>query len=117
MKLLSALTVVFLPLSLTSSLLSMQICLANLHFLLYDFCAVIILLGTIVGIVLVLRNLTERLKDKLYRTERSPQLRKWYPLFKFGTTGWGFIIWGLLILSSFLVGMVKNVGLGLKILG
>lgn len=55
---------------------------------------VIVLLVTVVGIVFVLLILSERLKDKLCRTERSQQPRKLYPLCKLGTMGWGFIIWG-----------------------
>jgi hypothetical protein len=117
---LSVLAVIFLPLSLASSLLSMQTRFVDLRYLMYDFFGVILLLGSFtVAVVFVVKFLswgTERLRG-------SPAVEIVQALFKnrqvlFVTT-MGFIVvipW-VLVLTSFLVGMIKDVGLGLKILG
>ena len=111
--LLSVLAVIFLPLPLASSLLSMQTRFVDLYYLLYDFFGVIVLLGTsTVAIVVILKLLIlasektqSRIKQRIVRL-----LIAW---------GVGFMVavpW-VLTLVSFLVGMIKDVGLGLKILG
>ena len=51
-QLLSLLAIIFLPLSLASSILSMQTRFVDLHYLLYDFFGVIFLLGTLTFILL-----------------------------------------------------------------
>lgn len=115
--LLGLLASVFLPLSLASSLLSMQSRLAHLHFLLYDFCGIIVLLGTIVLIIVVLLKVYARLAEQLVRSKSNTAFRMWiYPFIRWNIWLWSFVAWGLLV-SSFLVGMVKDVGLGLRILG
>ncbi|KAF2478380.1 uncharacterized protein BDR25DRAFT_338939 [Lindgomyces ingoldianus] len=115
--LLSLLASIFLPLSLASSLLSMQTRLADLHFLLYDFCGVIVLLATIVGIVVLVLRLNMWWSDKLAKWDSNVIFRRRIrPIIGFSTWSWVFIAWGL-ALSSFLVGMIKDVGLGLRILG
>lgn len=107
----------FLPLSLAFGLLSMQTCLADLHFVLYDFFGVILLLGTIVLIIVVILNIFVRLDEQLRKSKSDPPFRKWiYPFVRIGSSGCFFVAWGLLV-SSFLIGMINNVGLGLKILG
>lgn len=115
-RLLGILASIFLPLTLTSGLLSMQTRFSNLHYLLYDFFGVNVLLGTIVALILIaLRfylwwNLVAQ-RDH-YRTLRriiGPQVRLTILCFF-------ALLWGVL-LSSFLVGMIKDVSLGMAILG
>ncbi|KAH3982314.1 hypothetical protein HBH70_020990 [Parastagonospora nodorum] len=108
---------VFLPLSLATGLLSMQTRLVDLHLIFYDFCGVIILIGTLVLVIIGLLNVYVRLNEQLLRWRTDPTFRRWiYPSIGVGVLVCCIITWGLL-LSSFLVGMVKSVGLGLKILG
>jgi hypothetical protein len=118
-QLLGLLAAIFLPLSLASSLLSMQTRLVDLHYLLYDFCGVIVLLGTIVLIIVVLLKLFAKFKDKLaeWKSDTSHFYIPWVSIrLQYGVLGWLVVVWALL-LSSFLVGMVRDVPLGLKILG
>ncbi|KAF1954816.1 hypothetical protein CC80DRAFT_448519 [Byssothecium circinans] len=78
--LLALLASIFLPLSLASSLLSMQSRLADLHFLLYDFCGVIVLLGTIVLVIIILLRVYARLAEQLVKSKRNRGFRIWiYP--------------------------------------
>lgn len=115
--LLGLLASIFLPLSLASSLLSMQSRLAELHFILYDFCGVIVLLGTIVLFIVILIRVYTRLNERLVKLNRNTAFRKWiYPFVRISAWTLSFITWGLLV-SSFLVGMIEGVGLGLLILG
>lgn len=116
-RLLSILASIFLPLSLASGLLSMQTRFSDLHYLLYDFFGVLVLLGTIVAVILF------ALKFYLWWKRLSTQLdRNWMfrksvrPIANFFFFCFLVFGWGLLI-SSFLVGMIKDVGLGLTILG
>ncbi|KAJ4989073.1 hypothetical protein SVAN01_05511 [Stagonosporopsis vannaccii] len=119
LRLLGLLAAIFLPLSLASSLLSMQTRLADLHYLLYDFFGVIVLLGTIVLLIVVLLRLYARLKDKFDDWNFDPDNNhtRWrsfsvqYTVVSLLAVSW------TLLLASFLVGMVKDVPLGLKILG
>jgi hypothetical protein len=118
-QLLGLLAAIFLPLSLASSLLSMQTRLTDLHYLLYDFCGVIVLLGTIVLIIVILLKLFARFKDKMaeWKSNTSRFYIPWVShKLQYGVLGWLVVVWALL-LSSFLVGMVRDVPLGLKILG
>jgi hypothetical protein len=118
-QLLGLLAAIFLPLSLASSLLSMQTRLTDLHYLLYDFCGVIVLLGTIVLIIIVLLKVFARFKDKMaeWKSNTSRFYIPWVShQLQYGVLGWLVVVWALL-LSSFLVGMVRDVPLGLKILG
>jgi len=108
---------IFLPLSLATGLLSMQTRLVDLHLIFYDFCGVIILIGTLVLVIIGLLNIYVRLNEQLLRSKSDPTFRRWiYPPIGFGVLACCVVTWGLL-LSSFLVGMVKSVELGLKILG
>jgi hypothetical protein len=105
--LLSLLAGIFLPLSLASSLLSMQSRLADLRYLLYDFCGVIVFFGTLaVASVQIIRQFAKR-KGNIHNVFH---VRDW--------VHWVLIVpeW-MLIFSSFLVGMIKDVSLGLKVLG
>ena len=110
------LAVVFLPLSLASGLLSMQTRLADLHYLLYDFCGVIVLLGTIVIILAALLSMFTQLNEKLVQAKDDPEIPSWVvSSLQANVYGWSSLLWGLL-LSSFMVGMIRSVTLGTKIL-
>jgi hypothetical protein len=116
-RLLSILASVFLPLSLATGLLSMQTRFADLHYLLYDFFGVLVLLGSIVIVILVILRTHVWWKELLLQLDRNPVFRKHVRPAGFVAFLCFFVsVWALL-LSSFLVGMVKDVGLGLKILG
>lgn len=121
-RLLSILASIFLPLSLACGLLSMQTRFSQLHYLLYDFFGVLLLLGTISLVILTLLKFYQ-LKFYHWWKGLVAQLQR-YPVFRsiikpsaqivvlcFLIFGWG------LLLSSFIVGMIKDVGLGLKVLG
>jgi hypothetical protein len=105
--LLSLLASIFLPLSLASSLLSMQTRLIDLRFLLYDFCGVIIFFGTIaIAFIAFLKSISSK-KGSVHGVFQVKQRT---------VLVWLILQW-LLILASFLVGMISNILLGLKILG
>jgi hypothetical protein len=115
---LSALASIFLPLSVATGLLSMQTRFIDLHILLYDFCGVVVLIGTVLIVSFRL------LRGYVYLKER---FQMWTPDTKLETTAKHlmggnlasiivFSVWTL-ILSSFLVGMIKDASLGGKILG
>ncbi|KAL8788428.1 MAG: hypothetical protein Q9195_007307 [Heterodermia aff. obscurata] len=114
--LLTLLASIFLPLSLACGLLSMQTRFAQLHYLLYDFCGVLVLLGTIVAVILIVLRFFSSWKKLLTQLDRNRIFKKYirpnvqYIFFGYLVLGWS------LLLSSFLVGMIKDVGLGLKIL-
>jgi len=105
--LLSLLAGIFLPLSLASSLLSMQSRLADLHYMLYDFCGVIVLLGTLTVITVQIIRRFAKWTGNIHDVFRVTDWVHW----------WFIIPEWTLVLSSFLVGMIKDVVLGLKILG
>ena len=114
-RLLSILASIFLPLSLACGLLSMQTRFAHLHYLLYDFFGVLVLLGTIVALIFVVLRfyvlwkvlLTKLDRNRMFRRHIWPKLQMILSCFL--VLGWG------LLLSSFLIGMIKDIGLGLKI--
>jgi hypothetical protein len=109
----------FIPMSLASSLLSMSTRLVDLHYLLYDFCGVIVLLSTIVFLVFL------GLKVFVWSKEYFTTLEVSHPNFyrKFGKPVSLFVLYAVLLtfwallMASFLYGMIKDVILGLKILG
>lgn len=116
-RLLSILASIFLPLSLASGLLSMQTRFSDLHYLIYDFFGVLVLLGTIVAVILLAltfylwwqRLLAQLDRNRMFRKNVRPIANFFF--FCFLVFGWGLLI------SSFLIGMIKDVGLGLTILG
>jgi hypothetical protein len=105
--LLSLLASIFLPLSLASSLLSMQTRLVDLHYLLYDFCGVIVFFGTIaIVFIMFLKNVSSK-KGSVHGV---------FQVKKHTVLVWIVLQW-VLVLASFLVGMISNVPVGLKVLG
>lgn len=116
-RLLSLLASIFLPLSLASGLLSMQTRLANLHYLLYDFCGVIVLLGTIIVAVFLILRIFVWWRERLVKWDEIDFFRRHVrPFIRHSVAACLIIGWALLT-ASFLVGMIKDVGLGLRILG
>jgi hypothetical protein len=126
-KRLTILASIFLPLSLASSLLSMQTRLINLHLLLYDFLGVFFLVSSLailiyfsVRVVLKLKSTWDKNQFLPWAawkfTYRSPTLKLKYQYKAIGLSIIYMSIW-MVILTSFIVGMVFQVQLGLKILG
>jgi hypothetical protein len=116
-RILSILASIFLPLSLACGMLSMQTRFANLDYLLYDFFGVLTLLGTLVAVLLIALRLYLSWTELLRRLDQNPLFRT--HIRPHGRTAvlWLLFLGWALLLSSFLVGMVKDVGLGLTILG
>jgi hypothetical protein len=115
--LLSILASVFLPLSLATGLLSMQTRFTHLHYLLYDFFGVLVLLGSIVIAILIMLRAHLWWKELLLQLGRNAMFRKHIRPIGFTVfLCFFFLVWALL-LSSFLIGMIRDVGLGLRVLG
>jgi hypothetical protein len=116
--LLSILASIFLPLSLATSILSMQTRFADLHLLLYDFCGVIVLLATLVLVLLLVVSAILYCREKLAKYEtnlpRHGTLLKRIVLIIFF---WVLCTAWMVTIASFLCGMIVDVKLGLKILG
>lgn len=112
---LTVLASIFLPLSLACGILSMQTRLRDLHTLLYDFVGLVVLLLTLAGVFLMLIKVLTVVSEKLAnRTRPSDRLQSITvkTLFVYELAN----LWAL-ILTSFIVGMVKDVYLGVTILG
>lgn len=114
---LTLLATIFLPLSLSAGILSMQTRFKDLGNLLYDFFGVVVLLGCIAIVLLVLLYFLTSLRE-FESMIRGVKAYKWYvrPLITLTASGVLSIYAGL-VLSSFVVGMFKDVVLGAKILG
>ncbi|KAI1813466.1 hypothetical protein GGS20DRAFT_586492 [Poronia punctata] len=114
---LTLLATIFLPPSLASAILSMQTRFQDLGYLLYDFFGVLVLISAVallgLGLFSVLNVLGETVSMfrgiKIYRYFIQPVLLL--------TGGTALAIYFSLVLSSFLVGMFKDVVLGSKVLG
>ena len=116
---LTLLAAIFLPLSLSTSLLAMSTRLKNLHLLLYDFVGVAIIFSGLAvflyGIVVSVRKLSrfagKRSVLVLYRLPmRALQANRMFLSWQF--YGLGYI----LIAVAFLVGMLKDITVGWKML-
>ncbi|KAL2802405.1 hypothetical protein BJX63DRAFT_415131 [Aspergillus granulosus] len=111
LSLLSLLAVVYLPLALASSILSMSTRIADLKYILYDFVGITVVLFTITAaIAITLRFMTWVSMSLRHRVGwlRSPLTR---------LLGFMVAVPWVLVLASFLVGMAYDAGLGLKMLG
>jgi hypothetical protein len=120
-RLLTLLASIFLPMSLATGILSMQARFATLHYLLYDFCGVVIIFGTIIIAVFLVLKLFMVLVDQSTKLRVRPgawvryeHLIIWPLIFAGLSIVVGF--WAI-VFTSFMVGMIKDTGLGLKILG
>ena len=120
--LLTLLASIFLPMSLASGILSMSTRLKELHFLLYNFVSLVVLLGSfgvtlfiaLKSLVLLLDLWTKSIArpGRLARTLDGPEISvAAVCAFALVLGAWAIIF------TSFMVGMIKDVGLGLKILG
>ncbi len=117
---LTLLATIFLPLSLSTSLLAMSTRLKKLHLLLYDFVGVAILLSSlavvIYGIVLTLRKISRSAKDQ------SKLVFNFRPVMMVFLRNGKFVFWPfyalsyVLVVVAFLVGMLKDVTVGWKML-
>lgn len=115
--LLSILASVFLPLSLATSILSMQTRFADLHLLLYDFCGVMVLLATLVLLVLFVITFLHFCRERLAKFEVNHMFGT---IVSRVTTFTFFVLLGIswmITMASFLYGMLADVKVGLKILG
>ena len=128
-KRLTILATIFLPLSLSASILSMQTRFANLRLLLYDFIGVFTIVGTAAILMLLLVRTVLKFKSTRVLKMFSPSIQwdipgKWetwrserpFKLRSVCFTVIYVLLWAV-VLASFIVGMLKNVILGLKILG
>jgi hypothetical protein len=143
-KRLTVLAAIFIPLSLSSSLLSMQTRFVHLHLLLYDFIGMFVILSTFALLLFFLITQALRLKrsnlwwtlslsslwadrerskveksDIPAEAQRDKKRNFYYWLTKLLSTClliFYLLIWSV-VLVSFIVGMTFKVVLGLKILG
>jgi len=114
---LTVLATIFLPPSLAAGILSMQSRFKDLGEVLYDFFGVVVLLGFIAVVLLVLFAILTAIREGESML-RGVKIYAWYirPVLEIS----GAVIlstYFCLVLSSFLVGMFKDVVLGAKILG
>ncbi|KAK8130674.1 hypothetical protein PG999_003054 [Apiospora kogelbergensis] len=105
---LSIVASIFLPLSLASSILSMQTRFVNLGTLLYDFCGVVVLLITFVGFVIVVVRISASTGERLDDINPYPMLKK---VLKAIIALSALFVWAI-VLASFIVGMVQDLGMG-----
>lgn len=111
LSMLTILASIFLPLSLACGILSMQTRLKDLHYLLYDFCGVVVLLLTLVALLLLF------VKGSMAIVSRTAGWGSFQK--RFVTSAFAVIVstvWAV-ILASFIVGMAVNVRLGGLVLG
>ena len=126
-KRLTILATIFLPLSLSTSILSMQSRFVDLKLKLYDF---IVIVGTVAVLILLIVSAIPSIRSSRFARIFSP-FRMWTtmsdsepslvssrsPRLQTLVFWWYFTnIWSI-VLVSFIVGMVRDVILGLKILG
>lgn len=115
-ELLTILATVFLPLSLSAGILSMQSRLKDLGALLYDFVGVIVLLvafATFVVVSLIVFDLMQEHATKVFKAKIFKQIWRGVLFYLALAT----MTIGLLVLTSFTVGMFKDITLGWLILG
>lgn len=119
-KTLTVLATIFLPLSLSTSILSMQTRFVDLNLLLYDFLGVFVIIGSLAVIMLLILKLVFRVRTQstfLSMRLALPRSRKDQGRTCFGVLSTYYaMIWAIVIVS-FVVGMTLDVIKGLKILG
>lgn len=106
LPMLTILASIFLPLSLACGILSMQTRLKDLHYLLYDFCVVVVLLLTLVALLLLFVKGSMPIVSRTSGWGPSQKLFVTYPFAIIVS-----LIWAV-ILASFIVGMAVDVRLG-----
>ncbi|KAF3011653.1 hypothetical protein E8E14_004244 [Neopestalotiopsis sp. 37M] len=119
-RILNLLACVFLPLSMATSLLSMSTRLVNLGPLLYDFCGVVILFASVLIVIVLLLKVVQRLGEEIRKPSGDDSFRRLIQDCFKALKPWLWVnllvIWSV-ILASFIVGMVVDIGLGFRILG
>ena len=114
---LTLLATVFLPLSLAAGVLSMQTRFRDLGSLLYDFFGVVVLLAAVVLVLFLIMFLVSFLRERESKLVKYEDYRESVrPLLLIGLSIM-ILVYGGLVLSSFVVGMFKDVDLGARILG
>lgn len=116
-QMLTLLATIFLPLSLSAGVLSMQSRFKDLGDLLYDFFGVVVLLAAVVAVLvtaMLLFSSVKELESRLFKYHWYKAILR--PVVLATISGITFTL-GALVLASFLVGMFKDVVLGAKILG
>lgn len=116
-QMLTLLATIFLPLSLSAGVLSMQSRFKDLGDLLYDFFGVVVLLAAGVALLvtaMILFSSMKELESRLFKYHWYKAILR--PVILLTMSGITFTL-GALVLASFLVGMFKDVVLGAKILG
>ncbi|KAM0445262.1 hypothetical protein ACHAO4_009860 [Trichoderma viride] len=116
-QMLTLLATIFLPLSLSAGVLSMQSRFKDLGDLLYDFFGVVVLLAAGVALLvtaMLLFSSMKELESRLFKYHWYKAILR--PVILLTISGITFTL-GALVLASFLVGMFKDVVLGAKILG
>ena len=113
-KRLTILAAFFLPLSLSSSILSMSKRLVDLHLLLYDFVGVFTILASLAILLYIVIGLGIKVARRVnvafnFHPEKEGS-------WKMVNYSFALIFWAI-ITSSFIIGMVKDVILGLEVLG
>lgn len=128
-KRLTMLATIFLPLSLSSSILAMSTRLAHLHILLYDFVGVFLILGSLALVFYIIITFGNKVSDwlgkqkvlALIMTEKKSRSRWAFWLLVLGRLrNSGIIVIALFWIGltvSFVIGMVDDVIYGLKFLG
>lgn len=111
------LATIFLPLSLAAGVLSMQTRFRDLGTLVYDFFGVVVLLAAIVLIIMILLSLVAVVKELDSKVLQIESYRESFRVKVLLMVHIGLFVFGCLVLSSFLIGMFKDVSLGAKILG
>ncbi|KAK3311555.1 uncharacterized protein B0T15DRAFT_549165 [Chaetomium strumarium] len=116
-QILTLLATIFLPLSLSAGILSMQARFKDLGQLLYDFFGVVVLLAAAVALLvfaMLVFSLLNEVESTLHHKVLYVRLVRPLLLVTLVSVGLDF---GALVLSSFVVGMFKDVRLGASILG
>ncbi|CCT75454.1 uncharacterized protein FFB20_10641 [Fusarium fujikuroi] len=114
---LTLLATVFLPLSLAAGILSMQTRFKDLGVLLYDFFGVVVLLAGIVLIIMIMLNFVAVVKELDSKSVQHKSYRETFRVITLSLVKYELLVFGALLLSSFLVGMFKDASLGARILG
>ncbi|KAF2180978.1 hypothetical protein K469DRAFT_519914, partial [Zopfia rhizophila CBS 207.26] len=116
-RVLTLLATIFLPLSLSAGILSMQTRFQDLGDKLYDFFGVVVLLVTVVLLILIVMFVLSYASEVESMFQRSRLYKIFGRRLLFAAVAIIALPYGALILTSFLVGMFKDVVLGAKILG
>lgn len=113
---LTMLAAFFLPLSLAAAVLSMQFRFADLHLVLYDFLGVVTIVGSIAALAYAITKYGPDFYNKIIVMNYGKGIlesRKLLQALKVVCLA----MWWLAMLTAFLVGMLKDPVLGLKIFG